>query len=76
MRKPVLSHKSAGEIPKNDKITHMKIKKNSIHKLKIDGYSSDGDGIGRIDGIACFVKGALVGETVQVKIIKVAKNCM
>ena len=32
--------------------------------------------IGRIDGVACFVKGALVGETVQVKIIKVAKNCM
>lgn len=53
----------------------MRMKKNEIYTVDIDSYSSVGDGIGRIDGIATFVKGALAGETVEVKITKVAKNC-
>ena len=50
------------------------MEKNSLHTVDIKSYSSEGDGIGRIDGMAVFVKGALVGEKVQIKIIKVAKN--
>lgn len=56
-----------------DKI--MLVEKNSIHKIDITSYSSEGEGIGRIDGLAVFVKGGLVGETLEVKIVKVAKNC-
>lgn len=48
--------------------------KNSVHTVDISSYSSQGDGIGRIDGMAVFVKGAMLGEKVEVKIIKVAKN--
>lgn len=55
------------------KITNMK--KNSIHAINITSYSSEGEGIGRIDGMAVFVKGGLVGETLEVKITKVGKNC-
>lgn len=51
------------------------MQKNSVHTAVINSYSSECDGICKIDGIATFVKGALVGEIVEVKIIKVAKNC-
>ena len=53
----------------------MLVKKNTIHKINITSYSSEGEGIGRIDGMAVFVKGGLIGENLEVKITKVAKNC-
>lgn len=53
----------------------MLVEKNTIHKINITSYSSEGEGIGRIDGMAVFVKGGLIGETIEVKITKVAKNC-
>jgi len=34
----------------------------------------EGMGVGRIDGLAVFVEGAVTGETVEIKIIKVNKN--
>ena len=49
--------------------------KNSLHNIDITSYSSEGEGIGRIDGMAVFVKGGMIGETLEVKITKVAKNC-
>lgn len=52
----------------------MQLVKNSIYTIKIDAYSSNGEGIGRIDGIAVFVKGALKGELCKIKIIKVQKT--
>lgn len=55
-------------------IQYLKMEKNSIHTLDIVSYSSEGDGIGRIDGMAVFVKGAMIDEQVEVKIVKVAKN--
>ena len=39
-----------------------KPQKNQIFDLTIDNYSSEGDGIARLDGMAVFVKGALRGE--------------
>ena len=53
----------------------MEYKKNTRHLLTIEGYTSDGDGVGRLDGMAVFVKGALKGETVQVSLTKVGKTC-
>lgn len=50
------------------------MKKNELHKIEIVSYSSEGDGIGRIDGMATFVKNAIVGEQLEVKILKVDKN--
>ncbi len=53
----------------------MELTKNSIHPLVIEGYSSDGDGVGHLDGMAVFVKGALKGERVTVSLTKVGKSC-
>lgn len=53
----------------------MELVKNSIHTLTIEGYSSDGDGVGHLDGVAVFVKGALRGETAIVSLTKIGKSC-
>lgn len=37
------------------------LKKNSIHTITIDRYASDGQGIGRLDGMAVFVPGGAAG---------------
>ena len=51
-----------------------KPQKNQIFDLTIDNYSSEGDGIARLDGMAVFVKGALRGERCRVKLLKVGKT--
>lgn len=50
------------------------IEKNSEHILYIEGEGYEGEGIARIDGYPIFVKGALTGEKVAIKIIKTNKN--
>ncbi len=50
------------------------LKKNEIYDVVIDGYSSEGMGVGRIGGQVIFVKGAIAGETCRVKVLKAAKN--
>ena len=50
------------------------VKKNDDLTLTIDAITSEGQGIGRVDGYAVFVPGALAGETVQAHIIKVTAN--
>ena len=51
-----------------------KPQKNQIVTLSIGGYSSEGDGIARLDGMAVFVKGALRGEECRVRLLKVGKT--
>ncbi len=48
--------------------------KGNIFTAKIDGYTSEGAGIARVDGMAVFVPLALVGEVCEIKIIKVEKS--
>ena len=50
--------------------------KNQLHTAQITGYTSDGAGVCHIAGRAVFVKGALVGETWQVRILKVTANAV
>lgn len=50
------------------------IKKNDEITLTIDALGSEGQGIGRYEGVAVFVPNALPGETVRVHIIKVEKR--
>ena len=50
------------------------VNKNDNITLKIEAYTSEGYGIGRYEGFAVFVPFALVGETVNVHIIKVSKG--
>jgi 23S rRNA (uracil1939-C5)-methyltransferase len=53
----------------------MSYTKNSVHILTIEGYSSQGEGVGRLEGMAVFVKGGLRGETLRVALTKVDKRC-
>ena len=48
--------------------------KNDIIELNIEKISSDGRGIGYIDGKICFVSGTLEGETVLAKIYTIHKS--
>lgn len=46
------------------------VQKNEIIELKIDAIGTEGQGIGKHEGYAIFVPGALPGETVRALIIK------
>lgn len=43
-------------------------------KLTINDMSDTGQGIGKVDGMAVFVKNAVVGDTVTAELFKVKKN--
>lgn len=49
-------------------------KKNDELILEIVDMGSEGEGIGRADGYALFVKGALPGEVIRARIMKIRKN--
>lgn len=51
-----------------------KIIKNQIYRLTIEGYTSDGSGIARVDGFVVFVPFSARGDIADVKIVKVLKN--
>ncbi|MBE6911741.1 MAG: 23S rRNA (uracil(1939)-C(5))-methyltransferase RlmD [Ruminococcaceae bacterium] len=50
------------------------MKKSDVYMVKIEGYTSEGAGIARIDGMAVFVPQALRGETCEIMILKVEKS--
>ena len=50
------------------------IKKDSVIELDITDLNNLGNGVGRIGGRVVFVRGAVVGDVVKVKIIKVNKR--
>ena len=52
------------------------LKKNQIHTADITGYTSDGAGVCRIEGRAVFVKGTIVGEIWEVRILKVSNTAV
>ena len=52
----------------------MEYNKNDEITLKIEDIGVDGEGIGKIDGYTFFVKDAVIGDTVQAKVMKAKKN--
>ncbi|MBR1810333.1 MAG: 23S rRNA (uracil(1939)-C(5))-methyltransferase RlmD [Clostridia bacterium] len=52
----------------------MSLSKNDDITLTIDGFTSEGSGVGHYEGMAVFVAGAAKGDTVQCHIIKAKKN--
>lgn len=50
------------------------MEKNEVYEIKIEDIGNDGEGIGHTDGMAVFVKDAMMGDTARVKIIKVKKS--
>ena len=52
----------------------MEYRKNDIVTVQIEDIGNDGEGIGKIDGFALFVKDAVIGDVVEARITKVKKN--
>ena len=50
------------------------LEKNQLHTVTVEGYSSEGMGIARIDGQVVFIHGAVRGEVCTVRILKVLKQ--
>ncbi|MCB2361903.1 23S rRNA (uracil(1939)-C(5))-methyltransferase RlmD [Clostridium estertheticum] len=50
------------------------VKKNEDYIITIDNLGYEGEGVGKIDGFTVFVAGAIVGEKVLIKIVKISKN--
>lgn len=51
-----------------------KLTLNKIYTGTVEGYSSEGLGIVRLEGAVVFVPGAVRGETVDLRITKVMKT--
>lgn len=52
----------------------MNLKKNEIYKTTITGMTTEGSGVGRINGTAVFITNTAVDDVIKTKIIKTSKN--
>ena len=52
----------------------MEYKKNDLITVTIEDIGNEGEGIGKVDGFTLFVKDAVIGDTVQAKIMKSKKH--
>ncbi|MDO4475570.1 MAG: 23S rRNA (uracil(1939)-C(5))-methyltransferase RlmD [Lachnospiraceae bacterium] len=50
------------------------MEKNTIIELKIEDYTTEGFGVGHAEGMAVFVKDAVIGDELKVKIVKNKKT--
>ena len=50
------------------------LKKNDLVEISITGYTAEGSGIGHWNGMAVFIPLTAVGDTVEARILKVAKT--
>ncbi|MGN0383717.1 MAG: 23S rRNA (uracil(1939)-C(5))-methyltransferase RlmD [Eubacterium sp.] len=50
------------------------MKKNDILEIKIEDMGNTGEGIGKLDGYTLFVKDAIIGDVVKVKVMKTGKS--
>ncbi len=52
----------------------MEYAKNDMVTVSIEDMGAEGEGIGKVDGFTLFVKDAIIGDTVEAKIVKSKKN--
>ena len=48
----------------------------TVHRVIVSGYSSDGDGVARLNGMVVFVQGGIRGEMCDVLITKVGRSAL
>jgi len=56
------------------KSVNIPVEKNKEYEINIDNLGSRGEGVGRIEGFTVFVEGAMPGERVLIKIVKVTRS--
>lgn len=54
--------------------TDMNVRKNQILTVEIVDITSEGEGIGKIEGFPFFVKDTVIGDKAQIRITRVKKN--
>jgi 23S rRNA (uracil1939-C5)-methyltransferase len=57
-----------------DKMNDKPVQLEEDYELIINGYSHQGEGVGRVNNFTVFVPGAILGERVRIKIKEVKKN--
>ncbi|MEA4966142.1 MAG: 23S rRNA (uracil(1939)-C(5))-methyltransferase RlmD [Oscillospiraceae bacterium] len=50
------------------------LKKKAVYEAEITGYTSEGEGVAHVDGMAVFVPHVIAGERCAIKIFKVGKT--
>ena len=50
------------------------MKKNDTAVVEITDIGVNGEGIGKVNGYALFIKDAVIGDQVEVKVMKAKKN--
>ena len=50
------------------------MKKDDLIQVQIEDIGSDGQGIGKVDGMTIFVKDAIIGDLVEAKVMKRKKT--
>lgn len=54
--------------------TPVPVQKNEYYELEITGLGHEGEGVGKYEGFTVFVPGALPGERIRAKVVKVQKT--
>jgi len=57
-----------------DRPDAVSLKEGDVLKVKIVDMGKQGDGIARVQGLIVFVKGAKIGEELDVKVARVSRN--
>ena len=52
----------------------MDVRKNERYTVTIEGITSEGSGVARIDGFAVFVPGTAAGDVARIKVVKVLRH--
>lgn len=50
------------------------MKKNDVVTVEVTDIGIGGEGIGKVDGYTLFIKDAVIGDTVEVKVMKAKKT--
>ena len=50
------------------------MKKNDVVTVEVTDIGIGGEGIGKVDGYILFIKDAVIGDTVEVKVMKAKKK--
>jgi 23S rRNA (uracil1939-C5)-methyltransferase len=58
----------------SDQNEEIKMQKNEVAIVTIEDIGVNGEGIGKVDGYTLFVKDAVIGDVVEVKVMKAKKN--
>lgn len=60
--------------PENQNLESASLEKNAVFQVRISDMSDTGEGIGRVNSFIWFIKDAVIGDLVEVKVMKVKKN--